>query len=70
MPVEEAHATWNFRIILISLRVKVVEISEFLVHAITLPLRKAFFDGNLPQSTLSKKDIALICLYLTSHGLF
>ena len=60
MHVEEAYATWHFSIILISLRVEVAQVSDFLVHAITLPLRKAFFNLNLPQSTLGKKDIALI----------
>ena len=55
MHVEEVYATWHFSIILISLRVKVAQISDFLVHAKILPLWKAF---NLPHSTLGKKDIA------------
>ena len=58
--MEEASATWHFSIILISLRVEVAQISDFLVRAKILPLRKAFFNLNLPHSTLSKKDIALI----------
>ena len=36
--VEKADATWHFRIILINLRVEEAQISEFLVHAIILPL--------------------------------
>ena len=36
--MEEAYATWNFSIILISLRVEVAQISDFLVHAKILPL--------------------------------
>ena len=70
MHVEEAYTTWHFSNILISLRVEVVQISDFLLHAKILPLRKAFFNLNLPNSILSKKDIALIILYLTSHRLF
>ena len=61
MHVEEAYATWHFSIVLIRLRVKVAQISDFL---------KAFFNLNLPHSTLGKKDVALIFLYLTGHGLF
>ena len=38
MYVEEACATWHFRIILISLRVEVAQISDFLVQAKILPL--------------------------------
>ena len=38
MYVEEAFATWHFNIVLISLRVEVAQISDFLVHAIILPL--------------------------------
>ena len=38
MHVEEAYATWHFSIILISLRVEVAQISDFLVHAKILPL--------------------------------
>ena len=38
MHVEEANATWHFSIILISLRVEVAQISDFLVHAKILPL--------------------------------
>ena len=60
MHVEEAYATWYFSIILISLRVEVAQISDFLVLAKILPLWKAFFNLNLPHSTLGKKDIALI----------
>ena len=70
MHVEDAYANWHFSISLISLKVKVVQISDFLVHAEILPLRKAFFNLNLPQSALGKSGIALIFLYLTSHGLF
>ena len=70
MHVEEAYATWHFSIILISLRVEVAQISDFLVHAKIVPLRKACFNLTLPHSTLGKKDIALIFLYLTSDGLF
>ena len=60
MHVEEAYATWHFSIILISLRVEVAQISDFLVHAKILPLWKAFVNLNLPHSTLGKEDIALI----------
>ena len=60
MHVQEAYATWHFSIISISLRVEVAQISEFLVHVKILPLWKAFFNLNLPHSTLRKKDIALI----------
>ena len=38
MYVEEACATWRFRIISISLRVEVAQISDFLVQAKILPL--------------------------------
>ena len=38
MHVEEACATWHFSIILISLRVKVAQISDFLEYAKILPL--------------------------------
>ena len=38
MNVEEAFATWHFSIILISLRVEVALITDFLVHAKILPL--------------------------------
>ena len=38
MLVEEAFATWHFSIILISLRVEVTLITDFLVHAKILPL--------------------------------
>ena len=68
MHVEEAYATWHFSIILISLKVEVAQISDFLVHAKILPLQKAFFNLNLSHSKLGKEDIALIFLYLTSHG--
>ena len=68
--MEDAYATWHFSIILISLKVQVAQISDFLVHAKILPLEKAFFNLNLPHSTLGKNDIAVIFLYLTSHGLF
>ena len=43
MHVEEACATWHFSIILISLRVEVAQILDFLVHAKILPLSKTFF---------------------------
>ena len=42
------------------------QISDFLLHAKILPILKAFFHLNLPHSTLGKKDIALIFLYLTN----
>ena len=45
---------------LISLRVKVVQISDYLLHAKILPLLKAFVNINLPRSTLGKKDIAFL----------
>ena len=71
MLVEEACATWDFNIILISLRVEVVQILDFLVNAKNLPLSKGFFHVNLPHSILGKKDMQrLFFLYLTSHGLF
>ena len=38
MHVEEAFATWHFSIILISLRVEVALITDFLVQAKILPL--------------------------------
>ena len=60
MHVEEACATWHFSIILISLRVEEAQISDFLVHAKSLPLCRAFFNLNLLHSTMGKKDIALI----------
>ena len=60
MHVEEAYATWHFSIILISLRVEVAQISDYLLHAKILPLLKAFFSINLPHSTLGKKDIVLL----------
>ena len=50
--VEDAYATWHFSVILINLRVEVARISDFLVHAKILPLWKAFFNLNLPHSTL------------------
>ena len=59
MHVEEACATSHFNIILISLKEEMAQISDFLV-----------FNLNLQHSTLGKKDIDLIFLYLTSHGLF
>ena len=71
MHVEEAYATLHFCIILISLRVEMAQISDFLVNAKILPLWKACFNLNLPHSTLGKKNIALyFFLYLTSHSLF
>ena len=70
MHVEEAYATWHFSIILGTVRAEVAQILDFLIHAKILPLRKAFFYLTLPHSTLGKKDIALIYLYLPSHGLF
>ena len=60
MHVEEAYATWHFCIILISLRVEVAQILDYLLHAKILPSLKAFFSINLPYSTLDKKDIALL----------
>ena len=62
MHVEEACAAWHFSIILISLRVEVAQISDFLPHAKILPLEKACFNLNLPHSTLGKKDISLFFL--------
>ena len=38
MHVEETYATWHFIIILISLSVKVAQISDFLLDAKILPL--------------------------------
>ena len=70
MHVEEAYTTWHFSNILISLRVDVAQISDFLALAKILPLRKAFFKLNLPNSILGKKSIALVVLYLTIHRLF
>ena len=61
----------NFRIILISLRVEVAQISDFLVHAKTFPLWKAFFNVNLYHPLhWARKTLLLFFLYLTSHGLF
>ena len=60
MHVEEAYATWHCSIILISLRVEVAQISDFLVHAKILPHQKHFFNLYLPHSTLDKKNKALI----------
>ena len=60
MYVEEAYATWHFGIILMSMRVEVAQISNFLVHAKISPLGKAFFNLNLPYYTLGKKEITLI----------
>ena len=53
--MEKAYATWYFNIILISLIVEVEQISDFLEHAKILPLWKAFFNLNLPHSTLEKE---------------
>ena len=52
--------SWHFTIILISLRIEVAKISDFLGHAKILPLGKAFFNLNIPHSTLGKKDITLL----------
>ena len=52
MRVEEAYAAWHFSIILISLRVEVALITYFLVHAKVLLFWIAFFNLNLPHSTL------------------
>ena len=60
MHVEEAYATWHFSIILISLRVEVAQISDYLLHAKNLLLLKAFISINLTHSTLGKKDIVLL----------
>ena len=43
MHVEEACVIWHFSIILISLKVEVAQISDFLVHAKILPLWTACF---------------------------
>ena len=51
MHVKEAYATWHFSIILISLWVKVWQFSDLLEHTQILPLRKAFFNLNLPITT-------------------
>ena len=59
MHVEKAYSIWYFNIILISLRVEVAQISDFLVHAKILPLWKAFFNLTLPHFISGKKDIAL-----------
>ena len=59
--VEGVYAPWHFSIILISLSVEVAQISDFLVHAKILPLRKAFFRLKF---SLRKKDIALIFFYI------
>ena len=64
MHVEEAYATLHFCIILISLRVEMGQISDFLVHAKILPLWKACFNLDLPHSTLGKKNIALYFFYI------
>ena len=49
MHIEEACATRHFSIILISLRVEVALITDFLALAKILPLWKAFFNLNLPH---------------------
>ena len=59
MHVEEAYASLYFSIISISLRVEMAQISDLLVHAKILPLGKAFFNLNLPHSTLGKKNKGL-----------
>ena len=64
MHLKEANATWRFSIVLMSLRIEVVQISDFLLHAKILPLGNAFFDLNLPHSTLDEKDIALFYIEL------
>ena len=69
MHVEKDSVTWHFNIILISLKVKMAQISDFLIRGKILPLLKVFFTIYLAQSTPGKKDIVLIFLYLTSHGL-
>ena len=38
MHVEEAYATWHFSIVVISLRVEVAQMSDFLVNVKILPL--------------------------------
>ena len=38
MHVEEAYSIWYFNIILISLKVEVAQISDFVVHAKIFPL--------------------------------
>ena len=60
MHLELAYATWHFSIILISLRVELTQISDYLLHGKILPLLKAFFSINLPHSILGKKDITLL----------
>ena len=42
MHVKEAYATWHFSIILIRLRVKAAQITDFLVHTKILPFEKLF----------------------------
>ena len=61
------NATWHFSIILISLRVEVAQISDFLVHAKILPLWKPFFNLSLPQW---QERHSSYFLFLTSHDLF
>ena len=70
MHVEEAYATWHFSTILISLRVEVAQISDFLVRAKILPLRKAFFQLKFTTLYTGQERHSSFCLYLTSHGLF
>ena len=59
MHVEEVYATWHFSIILISLRVEVAQILDYLLHAKILPLLKAFFSiiytGQERHSSFTKK---------------
>ena len=42
MRVEKTYTTWHFSIILISLRVKVAQISDFLVYAKILRFEELF----------------------------
>ena len=43
MHVEEAFAIWHFSTILISLRVEVALITDFLLHELNLAALKSFF---------------------------
>ena len=67
MHVDDTYATWHFSTILISLRVEVAQISDFLVHTKIMSLLKAFFPFKFTTLYTGQKDIALIFLYLSSH---
>ena len=61
---KQTKRTKNGCCVISPLRVEGAQISNFLVDAKILPLWKAFFNLNLPHSTLGKKDIALIFFYI------